>query len=166
MSKPEDVGLSSERLALIDRMIDRRIAAGEIAGAVTIVARNGKVVHHSAKGVVDLESKQPMRTSTMFRIASMTKPVTAYAVMMMVEEGKLRLNDPVSRYIPEFSGQKVRGGSTRRPAGGGAGRDAAGNGGGSYRRLRSSRPCRRTREITIKDLLTHVSGLGSGADEQ
>src|SRR5688500_11803712 len=78
---PADRGLSSARLALIDRMIERRLAAGEIAGAVTIVARNGKVAHHSAKGVVDLESKQPMRTSTIFRIASMTKPVTGVAIM-------------------------------------------------------------------------------------
>ena len=136
-AKPEDVGLSSERLALIDRMIDRRIAAGEIAGAVTIVARNGKVAHHSARGVVDLESKQPMRTSTMFRIASMTKPVTGVAVMMMVEEGKLRLNDPVSRYIPEFKGQKVARGSTRDHRRGRDGEDGA-----ATPRLRSSQPCR------------------------
>ena len=134
-AKPEEVGLSSERLALIDRMIDRRIAAGEIAGAVTIVARNGKVAHHSARGVVDLESKQPMRTSTMFRIASMTKPVTGVAVMMMVEEGKLRLNDPVSRYIPEFKARRSRG-STRGPGG------RTGRTGRPTQRLRSSQPCR------------------------
>ena len=158
-AKPEDVGLSSERLALIDRMIERRIAAGEIAGAVTIVARNGKLVHHSAKGVVDLESKQPMRTSTMFRIASMTKPVTGVAVMMMVEEGKLRLNDPVSRYIPEFKGQKVAvaaPGST-----GGARGGQGGRGGNTTPPQFTTVPA--TRDITIKDLLTHVSGLGSGA---
>src|SRR4029453_1096842 len=81
--KPEEVGLSSERLGLIDRMIERPIAAGEIAGAVTIVARNGKVAPLSSKGVVDLESKQPMRAATMFRITSMTKPVTGVAVMML-----------------------------------------------------------------------------------
>ena len=158
-AKPEDVGLSSERLALIDRMIDRRIAAGEIAGAVTIVARNGKLVHHSARGVVDLESKQPMRTSTMFRIASMTKPVTGVAVMMMVEEGKLRLNDPVSRYIPEFKGQKV---AVAAP--GAAGGARGGRGGNTTPPTPpqfTTVPA--TREITIKDLLTHVSGLGSGA---
>ena len=154
--KPEDVGLSSERLALIDRMIERRIAAGDIAGAVTIVARNGKVAHHSAKGVVDLESKQPMRTSHMFRIASMTKPVTGVAVMMLVEEGKLRLNDPVSRYIPEFRGQKV---AVAPP---GATPGARGGRGGQAAAPPQFTTVAATREITIKDLLTHVSGLGSG----
>jgi CubicO group peptidase (beta-lactamase class C family) len=158
-AKPEDVGLSSERLALIDRMIERRIAAGEIAGAVTIVARNGKLVHHSAKGVVDLESKQPMRTSTMFRIASMTKPVTGVAVMMMVEEGKLRLNDPVSRYIPEFKGQKV---AVAAPGAAGGARGGQGGRGGNTTPPQFTTVAA-TREITIKDLLTHVSGLGSGA---
>jgi CubicO group peptidase (beta-lactamase class C family) len=153
--KPEDVGLSSERLALIDRMIERRIAAGDIAGAVTIVARNGKVAHHSAKGVVDLESKQPMRTSTMFRIASMTKPVTGVAIMMLVEEGKLRLSDPVSRYIPEFKGQKVA------VAAPGAADGARGARGGQNAAPPQFTTVAATREITIKDLLTHVSGLGS-----
>jgi CubicO group peptidase (beta-lactamase class C family) len=160
--KPEDVGLSSERLALIDRMIERRIAAGEIAGAVTIVARNGKVAHLSAKGVVDLESKQPVRTSTMFRIASMTKPVTGVAVMMLVEEGKLRLNDPVSRYIPEFRGQKVAVAPPGAPTGGRGGRGGGGGQGAAAPPVQFTTVAA-TREITIKDLLTHVSGLGSGA---
>ena len=158
-SKPEDVGLSSERLALIDRMIERRIAAGDIAGAVTIVARNGKVAHHSMKGVVDLESKQPMRNTTMFRIASMTKPVTGVAVMMLVEEGKLRLNDPVSRYIPEFRGQKV---GVLPPGAQTGGRGGRGGQGGTPAPPPQFTTVDATREITIKDLLTHVSGLGSG----
>jgi CubicO group peptidase (beta-lactamase class C family) len=156
-TRPEEVGLSSERLALIDRMIERRITAGDIAGAVTIVARNGRIAHHSAKGVVDLESKQPMRTSTMFRIASMTKPVTGVAVMILVEEGKLRLSDPVSRYIPEFRGQKV---AVAPPGSARGGRGAQGNGGANAPPQFTTVPA--TREITIKDLLTHVSGLGSG----
>ena len=105
--KPEDVGLSSERLQRISQMVARRIAAGEIAGAVTIVARKGKVAHLSAQGVTDLESKQPMTPAAMFRIASMTKPVVGVSIMMMVEEGRLHLNDPVSRYIPEVRGMKV-----------------------------------------------------------
>jgi CubicO group peptidase (beta-lactamase class C family) len=160
--KPEDVGLSSERLGLIDRMVERRIAAGEIAGAVTIVARNARIAHLSAKGVVDLESKQPMRASTMFRIASMTKPVTGVAVMMLVEEGKLRLSDPVSRYIPEFRGQKVAVAPPGAPTGGRGGQ------GGQRGQGATSPPPQfttvaATRDITIKDLLTHVSGLGSGA---
>ncbi len=106
-AKPEEVGLSAERLARINQMIERRIAAGDLAGAVTIVARKGKVVHHSAQGVMDLDSKKPMASSSMFRIASMTKPVIGVAVMMLVEEGKLHLNDPVSRYIPQFKDMKV-----------------------------------------------------------
>jgi CubicO group peptidase (beta-lactamase class C family) len=157
IAKPEDVGVSSERLALIDRMIERRIAAGDISGAVTIVARNGKIVHHSAKGVVDLESKQPMRTSTMFRIASMTKPVTGTAIMMLVEEGKIRLADPVARYIPEFRGQKVA--VPAQGANGGT-RGAGGRGGQNTPPQFTTVPAQR--DITIKDLLTHVSGLGSG----
>jgi CubicO group peptidase (beta-lactamase class C family) len=129
--KPEDVGLSSERLQRISQMIARRIAAGEIAGAVTIVARKGKVAHLSAQGVMDLESKQPMTPASMFRIASMTKPVVGVAIMMMVEEGKLHLNDPVSRYIPEFHGMKVGVAQpgTAQPGGGQPG--AAGGRGGA-----------------------------------
>jgi CubicO group peptidase (beta-lactamase class C family) len=138
-AKPEDVGLSSDRLRRITEMIQRRIAAGEIAGAVTAVARRGRLAHLSAQGVMDLQSKQPMTPATMFRIASMTKPVVGVAIMALVEEGRLHLNDPVSRYIPEFRGMKVGQGKPPQfdtvPA---------------------------QREITIKDLLTHVSGLGSG----
>jgi CubicO group peptidase (beta-lactamase class C family) len=155
--KPEDVGLSAERLQRISQMIQRHIAAGDLAGAVTIVARKGRVAHLSAQGVMDLESKQPMTPATMFRIASMTKPIVGVAIMMMVEEGKLRLNDPVSRYIPEFRGMKV---GVAQP--GAAAPGAAPPGGG-----RGAEPPRfytvpAQREITLKDLLTHVSGLGSG----
>ena len=141
-AKPEEVGLSSERLQRISTMIQRRIDAGDLAGAVTVVARKGKVAHVDARGVMDLESRQPMTPAAMFRIASMTKPVVGVAIMMLVEEGKLRLNDPVSRYIPEFRGLKVG----VAPGGGGQGAD----------RIAADR------EITLKDLLTHVSGLGSG----
>jgi CubicO group peptidase (beta-lactamase class C family) len=150
-TKPEEVGLSSERLQRITQMIQRRIAAGDLAGAVTVVARKGKVAHLAAQGVMDLESKQPMNAGTMFRIASMTKPVTGVAIMMMVEEGKLRLNDPVSRYIPTFRGMKV---GVAQPGGRGGGR------GGAEEPQFYTVPAQR--EITVKDLLTHVSGLGSG----
>ena len=137
--KPEEVGMSSDRLLRIDQMLERRIAAGQMAGAVAIVARKGKIVHLTAKGVMDLESKQPVTPATMFRVASMTKPVTSVAIMMMIEEGKIRLNDPVSRYIPEFKGQKVAvavpaapaaPGETPAPAAGARG----GRGGGGGRR--------------------------------
>jgi CubicO group peptidase (beta-lactamase class C family) len=157
--KPESVGLSSERLQRISQMIGRRIAAGEIAGAVTIVARKGKVAHLSAQGVMDVESKQPMTPAAMFRIASMTKPVIGVAIMMMVEEGKLHLNDPVSRYIPEFRGMKV-GIAQPAPSNPGGAQPVAAGGRGVEPLQFYTVPAQR--EITIKDLLTHTSGLGSG----
>ena len=163
-AKPEDVGVSSERLQRITQMIQRRIAAGEMTGAVTIVARKGKIVHLDVQGVMDLDSKKPMAKDTMFRVASMTKPVTGVAIMMMIEEGKVRLNDPVSRYIPEFKNLKVAIAQPA-PAGRGAPQAAApapaagGRGAGSAPNFYTV-PA--DREITVKDLLTHVSGLASG----
>jgi CubicO group peptidase (beta-lactamase class C family) len=154
-AKPEDVGLSSERLQRVTQMIDRHIAAGDLAGAVTIVARKGKVVHHSARGVMDLQSKQPMASGSMFRIASMTKPVVGVGIMMLVEEGKVHLNDPISRYIPQFRDMRV---AVARPAAGGRG---AGAGAGAGAPQFYTVPAERA--ITVRDLLTHVSGLGSGA---
>src|SRR5580692_6750400 len=151
--KPEEVGMSSERLRRIDQMIQRRIDAGEMTGAVTIVARKGKVVHLEAQGVMDLESKKPMAKDTMFRVASMTKPVTGVAIMMMIEEGKIRLTDPVSRYIPEFRGMKV---AVALPARPGAPAAAPAPAGPQFYTVPAER------EITIRDLLTHVSGLASG----
>jgi CubicO group peptidase (beta-lactamase class C family) len=157
-AKPEEVGLSSERLQRIDQMIERRIAAGEMAGAVTIVARKGKIVHFEALGVRDLESKQPMTKDTIFRIASMTKPVTGVAIMMMLEEGKVRLTDPVSRYIPEFLHMKVAVAQTGVGQTGVA-QTGVGQGRGAAPQFYTI-PAER--EITVRDLLTHVSGLSSG----
>src|SRR5579864_8234182 len=125
--KPEDVGMSADRLKRIDQMVQRRIDAGELTGAVTVVARKGKVVHLAAQGVMDLDSRKPMAKDAMFRVASMTKPITGLAIMMMIEEGKVRLTDPVSRYIPEFRSMKVavplpaQGGRGATPAPGGRG---------------------------------------------
>lgn len=147
-ARPEDVGLSAERLQRVTAMIDRHIAAGDVSGAVTVVARRGKVAHHVAQGVMDLESRRPMTTSSMFRIASMTKPVISVAVMMLVEEGALHLNDPVSRYIPEFADMQV---AVAQPGG-----RSGGAADPRFYRVPAARA------ITIKDLLTHVSGLGSG----
>ena len=138
-AKPEEVGLSSERLQRINQMIERRIAAGDIAGAVTIVARKGKVVHHAAQGVMDLQSKQSMSSASMFRIASMTKPVVGVAIMMLVEEGKVHLNDPVSRYIPQFRDMKV---AVAQPAPGAAGGRAGGEGNAGPQVLHGSGPAR------------------------
>jgi CubicO group peptidase (beta-lactamase class C family) len=100
----------------IDQFIDRTIKAGEISGAVTLVARNGKVVHLQAQGLADIASRKPMQKDSVFRIASMSKPVTAAATLMLVEDGKLRLDDPLSRFIPAFRDVKVAVPQTRPPA--------------------------------------------------
>ncbi len=147
-AKPEEVGMSTERLQRIQQMLQRRIAAGEMAGASAVVLRKGKVVYQTYQGVMDLESKKPVTAETMFRVASMTKPVTSAAIMMMIEEGKVHLNDPISRYIPEFKSLKVAVQTGPPPAGRGA-----------APQFYTMPPAR---EITVKDLLTHVSGLASG----
>ena len=103
IGKAEDVGLSTERLKRIGEAVERHIAAGNVAGAVTLVARRGKIAHFEAHGVMDVDTKKPMAKDNLFRLASMSKPITGVAVMMLVEEGKIRLNDPVSRFIPEFA---------------------------------------------------------------
>src|SRR5580700_12291549 len=105
--KPEDAGMSSERLHRIHDAVQRHIDAGEISGAVTLVARRGRLVHFEAHGLMDIESNRAMQKDAIFRIASMSKPITGVAVMMMLEEGKLRLNEPVSRFLPEFKNSKV-----------------------------------------------------------
>jgi CubicO group peptidase (beta-lactamase class C family) len=140
-AKPEDVGMSSERMHRIHDAIQRHIDAGEISGAVTLVARRGRLVHLEAHGLMDIESKRPMEKDAIFRIASMSKPVTGVAVMMMLEEGKLHLNDPVSKYLPEFKNAKVA--------------IARGNSGESYL-------VPADRDLTIRDLLTHTNGLMTG----
>jgi CubicO group peptidase (beta-lactamase class C family) len=143
-ASPEDVGMSSERLARVNDVVKKAIDAGEVAGVVTLVARRGKVVHFEAQGYADIAAKKPMRTDNIFRLASMGKPDTAVAIMMLVEEGKIRLTDPVSQYVPEFKGlTKV---AVAKPGGAD----------GAYDLVDVSRP------ITIRDLLTHGSGLMSG----
>ena len=150
-AKPEDVGLSSDRLARITHMMQRHIDAGEISGGVTLVARRGHIAHFEAHGSTALEGGIPTATDSVFRIASMTKVVTGVAVMMMVEEGKLRITDPVSRYIPEFKHLEV---AVARRTGDGAAGEA--EGGVSFYTVPAER------EVTIRDLLTHTSGLVSG----
>ena len=136
-AKPESVGLSSERLERIGAVVQQSIDDKRIAGAVTLVARRGRVVWLKAQGMADRESGRPMRTDTIFRICSMTKPITSAAVMMLYEEGRFLLDDAVSTYLPEFAHPKV----LVKPASG-----------EPY-----SIPA--TREITIRDLLRHTSGL-------
>lgn len=135
--KPETVGLSSERLERISSAVQRSIDDKRIAGAVTLVARRGHVAWFRAQGMADREAGKPMRPDTMFRICSMTKPITSLAVMMLYEEGRFLLEDPVSKYLPEFKNPKV----LVKPASG-----------APYTIPASG-------EITIRDLLRHTSGI-------
>ena len=159
-ARPEDVGLSSERLDRIHDAVQRHIDAGSISGAVTLVARHGKIAHLEAHGLMDIESKRAMPKDGVFRLASMSKPITAVAVMMMIEEGKVRLSDPVSRFIPEFKSMKV---AVAKPnaRGGGAAPASPGGPGGRGGPPPEVDLVSATREITIRDLLTHGSGLMS-----
>ena len=141
-AKPEDVGLSSERLTRIHSSIQRYIDRQEIAGAVSLVARRGRVAHLETFGVMDLETDKHMQADTIFRIASMTKPITSVAVMMLFEEGHLQLRDPVSKFIPEFKNPKVA--VATRP-------DEIPE--AAFKTVPAQR------EITIRDLLTHTAGL-------
>src|SRR3989449_7329564 len=104
---PEDVGLSSERLERIAKVIQRSIDDGRIAGADALVARHGKIAYFKALGMADRDGKKPMRTDSIFRICSMSKPITSVAIMMLYEEGRFMLNEPVSDFIPEFKDTKV-----------------------------------------------------------
>ena len=151
---PESVGLSAERLQRINQVIQRAIDANEISGAVTIVSRRGHVAHFEAQGLMDIEARTPMRKDTIFPIASMSKPITGVAVLMLIEEGKVRLRDPVSRYIPEFRDTQV---AIRKPASRGPGARSRGQAAAAEIYTVPAH-----REITVRDLMTHTSGLGSG----
>jgi CubicO group peptidase (beta-lactamase class C family) len=146
-TKPEEVGLSSDRLQRIHQTIQRHIDGHDITGAVTLVARKGRIAHFEAHGLMDQESKRAMGRDGLFWIASMSKPITGVAILMLLEEGKVRLNDPVSKFIPEFKGMKVAVMQERPTA-------------------PATPPVFYTipaiREITVQDLLTHVSGVASG----
>jgi CubicO group peptidase (beta-lactamase class C family) len=135
---PEDVGMSTERLKRIRVVAQSAVDEGKIAGAVTLVARKGRIAHLEAVGMSDKEAGQPMRADTIFRIASMTKAVTSIAAMMLCEDGKLLLNDPVSKYIPEFKGAQVAVPSEDKK---------------SFTLVPAKS------EITIRHLLTHTSGI-------
>jgi CubicO group peptidase (beta-lactamase class C family) len=105
--KPETVGFSSERLQRLDAGMKAIVDAKQLAGVLTIVARHGKVVLHTAHGHQDLASNTPLKKDSIFRIYSMTKPITGVAMMMLYEEGKWRPSDPIARHIPEFRDLKV-----------------------------------------------------------
>jgi CubicO group peptidase (beta-lactamase class C family) len=146
ITKPEAVGLSSERLERIHELVQRHMDASDITGAVMLVARRGQIAYVDVAGTMDLDGARPMLRSSVFRMASMTKPVIGTAVMMMIEEGRLRLGDPISTYIPEFKDQRV------------AILEEPGTGGDPPK----FHTVPAERDITIKDLLTHTSGLSSG----
>lgn len=135
--RPESVGFSAQRLSRIEDVMQGQIDAHVFPGAVTLVARDNEIVWLHAQGLMDVESDRAMQTDAVFRIMSMTKPVVALAVLMMVEAGEVRLTDPVSRFIPELGDLSVAAPST--PA-----------------------PVPASRDITVLDLLTHTSGLMSG----
>ncbi len=101
------MGLSSERLQRIAAVIDQHIEDSYIAGAVSMVARNGKLIWYESHGMMDTELGQPMEKDALFQLASMTKPITATAVMMLYEQGHFLLSDPISKYIPEFKNPMV-----------------------------------------------------------
>src|SRR5450631_2195329 len=145
-STPEEVGLSAERLKRVHALVQRYIDQGEIAGAVSLVARRGRIAHFESQGVMDLETRQAMRPDAIFRLASMTKPVTSLAVMMLHEEGRFLLDDPVSKFLPEFKNAKV----------------AVANA-PHERALEGYRLTAAERDITIRHLLTHTAGLASGS---
>jgi CubicO group peptidase (beta-lactamase class C family) len=161
VGKPEDVGMSSERLRRVTESMQAHVKAGDVAGVVTLVARRGRIAHFEAQGSMNLETRTPMAKDAIFRLASMSKPITGVAVLMLLEEGKIRLADPVSRFIPEFKSMKV---AVARPGGrgGGAAGGAAGNAGPGANAQAMFDTVSASREITVRDLLTHTSGLVSG----
>jgi CubicO group peptidase (beta-lactamase class C family) len=161
--KPEEAGFSSERLGRIREAVQRHITAGNVPGVVTLVARRGRIVHFEAHGMNDVEARRPMLKDAIFRLASMSKPIGAVAVMMMVEEGKIRLSDPVWRFIPEFKQANIAvpKGTSANAQGGRAGGGGRGRGGPP-----PEVDLTPTRPITVRDLLTHTSGLMSGGPGQ
>ena len=140
--KPETVGMSSERLNRIDAFLQKSVDKKEIPGAVAIVCRNGKIIYHKAFGSADNVAGRVMKNDDIFRIASMSKAVTSTAVMMLWEEGLFQLDDPISKFIPEFKNPVVL--------------DSLMKSDTTY----TTKPT--GKEITIRHLLTHTSGIGYG----
>lgn len=138
-AEPSHVGLSAERLARLDAGMQRMVDEARVAGLVTILARHGKVVHVDSVGMKSVDSGAPVARDSIFRIFSMTKPIVGAAMMMLYEEGKWRLNDPVSKYIPEFAELEVYSDL---------------NDDGSMKREALRQPMR------MRHLMTHTAGLG------
>jgi CubicO group peptidase (beta-lactamase class C family) len=135
-AKPEEVGLNPAALHRLSAVLNARVASGHIPGAVALVARHGKIAYHESFGRLDPALDKPMTTNAIFRIYSMTKPIVSVAVMMLWEEGRLLLTDPIGRTIPAFNATEVSVIS-----------------GDTYGRTPADAP------ITIQDLLRHTSGL-------
>jgi CubicO group peptidase (beta-lactamase class C family) len=141
-SSPESVGISSERLKRIDNALNELIVQDKLPGMVALFTKNGQIVYQKAFGYSDFQTKKPMKTDDIFRIASMSKAITSTAVLMLYEEGKFSLDDPISKFIPEFKNPRVL---------------------KSFRfadTTYTTEPAKS--EITIRHLLTHTSGLGYG----
>ena len=151
---PEEVGMSSARLQRINTVIQRHIDAGNIQGAVTVVARRGKLVHFETHGLMDVENERAMQDDSIFIMMSSTKPLLGVAAMMMIEEGLIRPEDPVSKYIPEFADMQVA--VLADPSANVSPYSVSADDIPEYRLVPANR------EITIHDLLTHTSGLASG----
>lgn len=139
-ASPESVGFDSARLAKLDAAMAKVVTDGRVAGMTTLLARHGKVVSFKTYGKTSLETGQPMNKDEIFRIYSMTKPIVSVAAMMLVEEGKMQVNDPVSKYLPEIGRMKVGVEITE----------------GGKATLQLTDPAR---EMTVQDLLRHTSGL-------
>src|SRR5579862_2733055 len=139
-ANPEKVGMSAERLAALRNGMKSMIDAGRLAGSVTIVARHNQVVAFDAAGMRDVDGNAPMTKDSIFRIYSMTKPITGVALMILFEEGKWQLNDPVAKYVPEFAGLKVYG------------TDAAGN----------VVMKDQVHPMTMRELMSHTAGFTYG----
>jgi CubicO group peptidase (beta-lactamase class C family) len=139
---PEDLGFSSERLTQIDKTLQAHIEKGVIPGATILIGRHGKIAYFKTYGLQDKEGGVPMKKDTIFRFYSMSKPITTVAIMIMWEEGKFVLYDPVSKFLPELKGLKV-GVEKKDPQSGNSTLELV--------------PC--NREMTIQDLLRHTSGM-------
>src|SRR5207249_6715244 len=145
-AKPEDVGLSSERLARVTQVLKAEVARGRYPGAVVLVARKGKIAYFESLGQHDPGTGAPMSKDAIFRLYSMTKPFTSVAAMMLVEEGRLVLSDPVSKFLPQLANLQVS-----------VPRFDPDTGKAVYALVPAERP------ITIQDLLRHSSGLVYGS---
>jgi CubicO group peptidase (beta-lactamase class C family) len=141
-ASPEELGFSAARLEYLDDFYADKVQRGELAGIVTLIARHGKIAHFSALGSADAEQHKPIQSNTIFRLYSMTKPITSTALMMLYEEGRFQMGDPLSKYLPEFAHLRV----LRKPEGD----------------IKDTVPVQH--EPTIQDVLRHTAGFTHALD--